>query len=131
MTTREDMTIHEARALGRKLFGDAFNGFCQGGLWYVGKFLDEAPAHDGKGPPPPPYHRKQEIYGCGETLKEAFAFFLGPERIYSIPGVSPGSLRPDGWRPVLDKRTNAIVGWKSRAGVFTRGRFPGRPVVQA
>lgn len=118
MASRDEMTFREARDLGRKLFGSRANMFLQAGLFHVGTFLDDEEKK-------PPMRREQEIYGVGETLGEAFRFFLGAERVYSIPGVQPGAKKPDGYKPRTD-RYGRILGWESASGVFYQGPFPGR-----
>ncbi len=112
------MTIRDARELGKKLFGKRANLFVQAGLFHVGAFLDDEEKK-------PPMRRAQEIYGVGQTIDEAFRFFLGPERVYSIAGMQPGAKKFDGYKPKLD-RYGRILGWESAAGVFYQGPFPGR-----
>lgn len=116
--------IVEARALGRKLFGDRFNIFHSGGLWHFGRFLDNLPAISGHGQDVrSPWHRPQEVFGVGPTLSAAMAFAKGPARIYSIGGLAPGAGGGKGYRVLFDKY-GRVRGYESPSGVFSR-HFPG------
>ena len=120
-----DMTLATALQKGRELFGQyEASIFEEGGLWFVGRFLDDgfARSPDGKLVRLPPYSRVEEIFGCGPTLRDAFAFCDGSRPLYSIPGISPG---PKGARgmTVVKNKYGQIAGFLSPAGVFTR-HFP-------
>lgn len=116
-----DLTIREAKALGKKLFAEKVNIFEQGGIVYVGRFLDDGRRPDGG--EAAPHWRAQEIFGTGRTFREAFQFYLGADRVYSYAGApcAPAAARAP--RPVVDKY-GRIRGWTLPSGVFSR-HFPG------
>jgi hypothetical protein len=120
-------SIDEIRAavrLGRELFGDRFNLFYDVGLWHMGRFLDNLPPIQAKGPDKlAPFRRRQEVFAVAPSLTEVIAVFKGPKRVYSVPGVTPGQTR--GFRVRFDKH-GRVRGYVSPAGIFTR-RFPGEP----
>jgi hypothetical protein len=113
-----------AKQLGRKLFGDGMNVFRDAGLWHFGRFLDGGPPITSEGNDAvSPWHRPQEVFGVGRTLRESMRFATGPERVFSIAGMQPGYSAGTGYRVVFDKY-GRVRGYTSPAGVFSRN-FPG------
>lgn len=128
----DGMELGEAIRIAARLFGgnEKVNIFRQHGLWHVGRFLDSGHYTDGpsKGRPMSPYHRSQEIFGVAPTLREAFRFVAGVNRVYSGAGGTRGALDGmRGARPVLDDKLR-IVGWESAGGIFSRS-FPSARIV--
>lgn len=131
MDIGDDMSIAEVSALARRLFGEAFNVFHQGGVWYVGRFLDKGRYTRGEnaGREVSPWHRKQEIFGAGPTMRAAFRFAMGRHRVYSIGGMSPGSNVGKGLTPNFD-RYGRVLGFTSPEGILHK-TFPSDRIVTA
>lgn len=120
------MSMADAKALGRKLFGDRCNMFVDvaSKLFMVGRFLDSGIGPDGK--ELLPHRRRQEIFGAGETLDEAFHFATGGAT-YSVAGMAPGPQGAKGYEPVYDGRGIRVVGWREPgSNIVTHRDFPGR-----
>lgn len=128
----DEMSLGEAIKTAAHLFGgkDKVNIFRQHGLWHVGRFLDGGHYTDGpnRGRPMSPYHRQQEVFGVSASLREAFRFAIGVNRVYSGAGGPRGaSDGMRGARPILDDKLR-IVGWESAGGIFSKS-FPSARIV--
>lgn len=120
-----DMTLHEACEKAKRLFEPyPYSVWELDGLFYVGRFLDTGwgTDHIGRRVKLAPYHRREEIFGVGESLREAFRFTDGA-RVYSMPGITVGPKGARGMTAVRNKYGD-IIGWRTPGGVFTR-EFPG------